>query len=175
MTNGIATTAETHGRYRSVTLSHLAQGWISAAAPYALAKRLRLSASVDPTLPVRLTTDPEALSRIAAELLTNAIRFTKSGDIVMTLDHRGSALALTICDTGIGISPSLTVALLSGEQTIETAPLDGTSRRTSGIATVQRLTRLLGGSIELHSSLGKGTTITVLVPLAHGADGPTRP
>jgi signal transduction histidine kinase len=155
-------------------LRHLVQRWVSTIAPTALAKGLRISASIDPAIPEHILIEPEALTTIVDELLSNAIRFTNAGDVTLSIDHRGDAMALTIRDTGIGMPSYLTASLLRG--TVQTRPLSHRARdaRPSGLDLVQRLTRLLGGSVILYSRLGEGTAVTVLLPLMTDTAHPTR-
>ncbi len=163
------------GQFRAVTLHDALETWLKATTPVAQQKGLRLTTSLDSTLPARISIDPDALAIIIGELLSNAIRYTQKGEIGLSLAARGSSIAIIVRDTGIGIPSYLTSSLLSGAMPTRPASHDGATSPMPGLATVRRLSQLLGGSMIIFSQIGEGTTVTVLLPLVAVGEAPARP
>ncbi len=120
-----------------------------------------------------LHTDPRRLEQVLLNLLSNAVKFTESGEVTLTardapaLVRDGQAVpqvGFDVCDTGPGIAEQdLSVLFLPFRQ-LDT----GLARRHEGtglgLSISRRLVDLLGGEIEVKSSLGRGSTFTVIVP-----------
>jgi len=130
-------------------------------------KGLRVEVREDPDIPQRCLGDPNRLRQVLINLLSNAIKFTHAGGTV-TLDIKREAdrLVLRVGDTGIGIAPEAAERLF---QPFEQA--DGsTTRRFGGtglgLSISRNLVALMGGEIAVDSTLGRGSTFTVSLPLA---------
>ena len=132
-------------------------------APTAYQKRLELVRVIPPDVPLQLRGDPLRLRQILTNLLSNAIKFTESGAVaiqvgVVSEDEREAALAITVSDTGIGISeielPQLFHAYarsrISTRQHVEGTGL--------GLAICKKLLDLMGGTIQVRSRVGSGTS-----------------
>lgn len=128
----------------------------------ASAKHLKLSI---PAAPYRVSSDPVLLERILRNLISNAIRYTPTGEITIAATPAGEAVHIEVCDTGIGIQEH------DQKRIFEEFFQIGNPGRTSkkglglGLSIVQRLCVLLGYSIHLTSEYGKGTTFSFEVPL----------
>jgi signal transduction histidine kinase/CheY-like chemotaxis protein len=128
----------------------------------ASAKNLQLSI---PRAPYRVSSDAVLLERILRNLISNAIRYTPSGEIAVTATPAGDALRIAVRDTGIGIQEQ------DQKRIFEEFFQIGNPGRTSmkglglGLSIVQRLCLLLGYSIHLASEYGKGTTFSFEVPM----------
>lgn len=138
--------------------------------PMARERRIDLTAEQAPELP-RIIGDERACRQIAINLLSNAVKFSHpGGEVRLSLQRRGNSLALTVSDTGIGMSPEVTKRL--GEPFFQAQ--NGLARQFEGtglgLSIVKGLVELHGGRLAINSCLGKGTTITVLLPL----DGPVQ-
>jgi len=106
-------------------------------------------------------TDGLKLRQIALNLLSNAAKFTDSGEIVADVRAEGETLVLTVEDTGSGI-PTEQLPLIFEKF----RQVDGSSTRRVGgtglgLAIVRELSRLLGGDTEVSSVLGRGSRFTV--------------
>jgi signal transduction histidine kinase/CheY-like chemotaxis protein len=109
--------------------------------------------------------DPEMWEKIVFNLLSNALKFTFSGTITLSLRHEDGRAVLRVRDTGIGIPPAELPHLFERFHRVEQAR--GRSNEGSGIglALVAELVALHGGEISVESELDTGSTFAVRVPL----------
>lgn len=136
----------------------------------ASAKGLSFEGSVSPELPHYVWVDMHLLQLVANELGQNAIRFSDVGGVSLALmleARQGDriTLGLEVRDTGIGI-PEERIAAISTGLTQSDDPL---TKRYGGLgigfAMIRKIVGLLGGSFEVRSVSGSGTTVRVLVPI----------
>jgi len=109
--------------------------------------------------------DPHRIRQIVNNLVTNAIRYTETGTVRVKLMQRPALLSFIVSDTGPGV-PQAQIPLIFEEFT----QLDSSRTRRfegagMGLAIVQGLVRLFGGSVEVSSMVGEGTTFTVTIPV----------
>ena len=135
--------------------------------PLAKQKDLDLTINIDPEMPETIQCDPDWLRQIASNLITNAIKFTKSGGI--TIDVRPSAQqcwSLRIQDTGIGLEPDHLKNIFTPFWQV-----DGSTTRTAnrgvglGLSIVHELVIALEGTINVESQPNHGTIFTITLPL----------
>jgi signal transduction histidine kinase len=120
-----------------------------------------------------LTTDPMRLKQILLNLLSNACKFTKEGEValrVRQVANGGDWIELAVADTGIGLTPEQQAKLFQ-----EFTQADSlTARRYGGtglgLALSRKLARMMGGDITVASEAGQGSVFTVRLP--RGANGP---
>jgi PAS domain S-box-containing protein len=110
---------------------------------------------------VRLRTDARLLRLILANLADNAIKFTEAGHVAVRLGQRDGLVRLEVVDTGPGIPTEAQRRIFEPFEQLEPARHKHTPGVGLGLALVQRLVETLGGSIELESSPGQGTTVSV--------------
>jgi signal transduction histidine kinase/ActR/RegA family two-component response regulator len=116
-------------------------------------------------------TDAQKLRQCLLNLISNACKFTKSGEVGMTmrLDEAGGEprLVFTVTDTGIGMTPQQTDQLfkpfVQADATIS-REFGGTGL---GLAITQRMARMLGGDVTVRSELGVGSSFRLWVPLRY--------
>ena len=119
----------------------------------------------------RVMTDPRLLRQISANLISNAIKYSPPGSRVhITLDNVDSQYTLTIQDQGIGILEEDQQRVVSSFQRgSNVTKVSGTGL---GLSIVQQALDLLGGSLDLKSQVGAGTTVRVNFPVSKvGASG----
>ena len=129
-------------------------------------ERAAMTLTVDcPPLPEPVYVDREMWEKVVLNLLSNAFKFTFDGGIEVSLRQRDRAVALQVRDTGTGIPPEETGRLFERFHRVKGA--QGRSYEGSGIglALVQELARLHGGTVTVESEVGRGSTFTVTVPL----------
>jgi signal transduction histidine kinase len=143
----------------------LAKRWQEEVSVLAESKGLGFDVTVDSTLPETLYGDEEAISKVALNLLGNAIKFTEQGQVKLALARSNGAWGFSVEDTGIGIPPHAREFIFE-----EFRQVDQTSKRKYGgtglgLAIVQKYTRAMGGTVQVKSELGKGSTFSVSLPL----------
>lgn len=109
--------------------------------------------------------DPRLLEQILRNLLSNALKYTSKGRVLLGCRRRGDTLRIEVWDTGPGIPDTELKAIFH-----EFHQLDNPARERSkglglGLAIVQRLADLLGHKIDVRSRVGAGSVFTVEVPL----------
>lgn len=108
--------------------------------------------------------DPLLITRIIRNFLSNAIRYTADGTILMGCRRRPDGIEFQILDTGIGI-PAEKLDMIFEEFHRLNVDLHGSDRGVGlGLAIVERIARLLGHRIVVHSNPGRGSTFGVLLP-----------
>lgn len=131
--------------------------------PLTAAKGLALQCYVAPELNGRYISDPLRLRQIVNNLLSNAVKFTQKGEISLTAGYDSSKLTIAIADTGKGM------ALEDRERIFqEFTRLSGAQGEEGfglGLSIVKKLVTLLEGTIDVQSTLGKGSCFTVTLPL----------
>jgi PAS domain S-box-containing protein len=131
-------------------------------------KEIRLELTVPDTLPL-LWADPRALTQVIFNLMSNAVKFTRPGGTVTltaAVDDAAQTLALSVRDTGIGISETGLTRIR--EPFYQDKPHSHHTQEGSGLglAIVHGLVEAHDGSFTVDSKLGKGTTVTVTLPLS---------
>ena len=127
-----------------------------------LIERAGMSLIIDcPALPEQVYVDREMWEKIVLNLLSNAFKFTLSGSITVRLQSVANSVELTVADTGVGISEAELPQLFERFHRVS-----GTRARTYegsgiGLALVQELVKLHGGTIGVTSQLDQGTTFTI--------------
>lgn len=127
--------------------------------------RINLDISPDIASDITLIADARAVKQIILNLLTNAVKFTKQGgSIWMECAPRDNHVAIKICDTGIGIPINKLASVLRPFEQVSshyTKDYEGTGL---GLAITKELTELHGGSLNIESTVGIGTSVTVRLP-----------
>src|SRR5690606_35611036 len=138
---------------------------------------LRFQIELDSHLPTYINSDIQRLNQILKNLLSNAFKFTEKGEVRLkvfetekprkaqgTFDTPKKSIAFSISDTGIGITPEKQQIIFEAFQQAE----GSTSRKYGGtglgLSISRGLAELLGGTINLESKPGKGSTFTLYLP-----------
>jgi PAS domain S-box-containing protein len=142
-------------------------------------KGLAFEVEVAPDAPGQIVTDRKRVEQVIKNLLSNALKFTESGTVSvrfgrpakdLNLSRSGlsarDSLAIAVKDTGIGIAPEMQRAIFEAFQ-----QADGSTSRTYGgtglgLSISRELALLLGGEIRLESEPGRGSTFTLVLPVA---------
>ena len=129
-------------------------------------KGLTLEITVDPALDDRhLMTDEVRLKQVVINLISNAIKFTdRGGKISMTVSERGGAACFAIADTGPGMTDDQIAKALQPFGQVGT-PLQRRQGTGLGLPLSRQLVARLGGTFEIASQPGAGTTVTIALPL----------
>ncbi|POA99322.1 hypothetical protein C2134_07030 [Chromobacterium sinusclupearum] len=132
-----------------------------------LARDKGLDFVIDDQLRRDFVSDPDKLSQILRNLLTNAIKFTRQGSVTFRLSHHPNTalpIRLSVRDTGIGISEDKKGVIFEAFQ-----QADGSTSREFGgtglgLTISLRFAQMLGGTIELESKPGEGSEFSVWLP-----------
>jgi PAS domain S-box-containing protein len=123
--------------------------------------RLRIDC---PSLAEPLWVDREMWEKIVLNLLSNAFKFTFEGEITVRLREAGERVVLEVADTGIGIAADELPHVFERFHRVRGARSRTHEGTGIGLALVDELVRLHGGTIEVESRLGRGTTFAVAIP-----------
>ncbi len=115
---------------------------------------------------VLIKTDIHLLARILRNFLSNAIRYTESGRVLLGCRRRGDSVSIEVWDTGIGIAEDKQEEIFQEFKRGDGQRLKQDRGLGLGLAIVDKITRILGHPIRVSSQLGKGSMFAVSVPLA---------
>ncbi len=118
-----------------------------------------------PPLAELVSVDREMWEKIVLNLLSNAFKFTESGEIEVSVQEKGEAVELAIRDTGTGIAEEQLPHIFERFHRVEGARARTQEGTGIGLALVQELVKLQGGSVRVESIYGQGSTFTVSLPL----------
>ena len=148
-------------RVQTVPLKDLLKRIETDFAPMARAKNLKFTV-LSSSLAIR--TDPNLLRRVVQNLVSNAIKYTNSGKVLVGVRRRGTHATIQVLDSGIGIPSSKFRTVFK-----EFARLDEGARTAPGLglglSIVDRISRVLSHPVELQSTPGRGTSFKVRVPV----------
>ena len=119
------------------------------------------------TIIPKILTDRKKLFRILISLLGNAVKFTERGEIVASVAFANDRIVYRVQDSGIGIATDAQQYVFDEFRQVDGSPTRRYGGSGLGLALAQRLAHLLGGSIEMRSMLGEGSTFTVALPLEY--------
>ncbi len=163
---------KTQVRLQSTELSELLADIIELVHPQYEAKGLTLALEIAHEAITRIVCDPDKLGQILKNFLSNAVKFTQLGGVIVALrrseleDAAERPVCISVSDTGVGIPADKHAVVFEAFQQAD----GSTSRRYGGTGlglTISReLARLLGGRIHLSSAEGRGATFSLLLPLS---------
>ena len=114
-----------------------------------------------------LTVDPMRLRQILLNLLSNACKFTKQGEVTLLarkLVNEGNWIEFAVSDTGIGMTPEQQAKLFEEFTQADSSTARQYGGTGLGLAITRKLARMMGGDVTLTSEAGKGSTFTVRLP-----------
>ncbi len=141
-------------------------------------KDLRFGVEIDSALPPSIVSDEQRLGQILKNLLSNAFKFTHSGEVTLSIGRGpegriynnetlrgGEVIGFSVADTGVGIPDDKLNLIFEAFQ-----QADGTTSRKYGgtglgLSISREIARLLGGEISVESKLGSGSRFTLFLPL----------
>jgi len=120
----------------------------------------------DPPVMPMLYTDDKKLAQILRNFISNALKFTPSGQVIVSTQLEGeNAVRFSVRDTGIGIPAELQSTLFEDFVQVDT-PLQKRLRGTGlGLSLCKRFAELLGGHVGVESEIGTGSNFYVVLPL----------
>jgi PAS domain S-box-containing protein len=151
----------------TLNIDHIVQSVIRLVIARAKDGRVRLNSHIPRDFPA-LRGEEKAMKQILTNLLTNAVKFTPEGGSVTLsgmIDEEGR-MSISVIDSGIGIAPEDIAVALAPFGQIESALSRKHQGTGLGLPLTKALVELHGGSLDVQSQLGSGTTITLLFPAA---------
>ncbi|WP_053057137.1 ATP-binding protein [Luteibacter rhizovicinus] len=145
-------------------------------------KGLSIECNIDRHLARHVVTDGARLRQVLLNLVSNAIKFTTQGKIVVTVEATGHTpghqqVRIIVADTGIGVAPDEMARLFAPFSQAESSAAGRPAGSGLGLAISRRLVALLGGQVAMASESGVGTRATVELVLAvvpcDNTDAPT--
>ena len=133
---------------------------------------LALNARIESGVPVQVHGDGKRLREILVHLLSNAIKFTPSGTVHVTVRTDSISpdqVLISVADTGIGIAEQDQQGVFEPFSQVDSSITRQRGGAGLGLTLCQRLTSLMGGTIWLDSTNGQGSTFHIAVPLAESA------
>ena len=118
-----------------------------------------------------LTADPMRLRQILLNLLSNACKFTKEGEVTLRARRLGNgsgAIELSVADTGIGMTAEQLAKLFEEFTQADATTAQRFGGTGLGLAISRKLARMMGGDVTVASEAGKGSVFTLRLPA--GAD-----
>jgi hypothetical protein len=140
--------------------------------PAAAEKGLTLELRLDAALPPVIRADPLRIRQILANLVSNAIKFTRQGGVSMgaaiqrlPADPSGDQIRFTVTDTGIGISESARASLFKPFTQVDSSTTRNYGGTGLGLAISRRLARAMGGELDYASEPDQGSVFTFRLPV----------
>ncbi len=152
-----------------VDVRELLENCLAAVRPLAERKQQRLECRLNGPLPP-LVGDPKRLEQVIVNLLTNAVQYTPAGgQVVLAACAAGTALQLTVQDSGPGISAADQPYIFDRFYRSRALAVQRVQGAGLGLSIARFLVELHGGTISVASAEGEGATFTVCLPVASGA------
>jgi PAS domain S-box-containing protein len=114
----------------------------------------------------RIYADPDLLQEAVRYLLSNAIKFSRKGDVVTVFVPEGDKAAMAVRDTGVGIRQDLIPRLFRHEEKTSTVGTSGELGTGLGLPLTGDIITAHGGSVKVESEMGKGSLFTITLPFA---------
>jgi signal transduction histidine kinase len=141
------------------------QNWEAEHQVMAAKKNLQFVTHIDPALPTTLYGDPDRITQVATNLITNALKFTDQGSVTVTVSYNKTEWTISVADTGIGIPEHAQAYIFDAFRQGDSSTTREHGGTGLGLSIVHNLCALMGGSIAVTSKPGSGSTFTVHLPL----------
>lgn len=161
-----------HLRPRPEPIRPLVEGVVEMLSSRAHAKGIEIAATISPDMPEVLEFDPARFRQVLYNVIGNAVKFTETGGVLVTVDRTGEALVVKVRDSGPGMNAAELQRIFG-----EFEQGDLTRAREGGVglglAISARIMAEAGGALGVESEFGTGSTFTIRLPMDF-ADEPMR-
>ncbi len=158
--------------YTAVSLHNIVNDVILIQQPIAKTKGLNLKAQISESIPKLVETDGNRLRQILLNLVSNAVKFTDRGDVLIHLIHDHPLYRFEVKDTGIGISPDQLNKLFRPFSQVDSSSTRRFGGTGLGLMISKRLVNLMGGDIGVQSQIDQGSCFYFTFPLETLDDAP---
>ena len=124
---------------------------------------------------VFIDSDPRLLEQMIRNLLNNALKYTRTGKVLVGCRRHGGSLRIEIWDTGIGIPQTALQSIFEEYEQLDNPGQDRSRGLGLGLSIVKRLGLMLGHRVSVRSQDGKGSVFSIDVERSQSANGPTTP
>jgi signal transduction histidine kinase len=146
------------------SIKDVVRGVYSALEPLATKKSLNLKVAVPDNVP-GAHGDERKLTQVLLNLVGNAIKFTDQGEVAINVVAENGSLSIAVRDTGPGIAPADQARLFEEFQQADNSITKTKGGTGLGLAISKRIIDMHGGQIILESSVGRGSTFKVALPI----------
>jgi len=130
--------------------------------------RSKLSMTLDVPRDLKpITSDRQKVKQILLNLLSNALKFTHHGGVTIAarVQKKERTIVLSVTDTGIGIAPADQERIFEDFRQLDNSPTRAYGGTGLGLSICRRLAQMLDGDITVHSTVGKGSTFQLTLPI----------
>ncbi len=152
-------------RLEEVDLRALVEECVASSLPLARGKVLQVETDIAPDLP-RLQADPTKVRQVLLNMLSNAIKFTPAGRVVLRVRVEEEAVHVSVADTGVGIPEADLPRLFKPFERVENPQTRAVGGTGLGLAISKKFVEMHGGSIWVESRERQGSTFHFTLPLA---------
>jgi signal transduction histidine kinase len=160
---------------QETALADLLNEVASEAEPSATKNGSTISCKVDPDIGNPFC-DGGKLRNVLAQLVDNAVKFTQNGRVELVAERQpgdsADELVIYVVDTGIGISPDRISSIFEKFTVVDDSSTSKYGGTGLGLALSQKFCRLMGGDLEVESTIGRGSRFAVRIPLGYGENVP---
>lgn len=128
-------------------------------------KNLELLSNINEQVPEYIMGDPTRLRQIIINLIGNALKFTPSGNVSLSVRELTNQLEIQVVDTGIGIPLSVQPKLFEPYVQADANTTRKYGGSGLGLAIVKRLTEAMNGAVKVESKVDEGTCFSIILPL----------
>ena len=150
---------------KPVDLHSIAQVILKLSEPLIDGKNLRLINDIDPSIPL-IDADENRLQQILHNLIGNAIKFTREGEIMLSAQPDNSFLVISVSDTGIGIKEEKFESIFNSFEQGDGSTIREYGGTGLGLSVTRQLVELHGGRISVQSTIDKGSVFSFTMPLS---------
>jgi signal transduction histidine kinase len=146
------------------SVENMVQAVVTATESLARPKGIDLKTDIPAQLPMGRG-DERRLTQVLTNLVSNAIKFTDTGYVEVGVRAADDAFRIAVKDTGPGIAEKDQAKIFEEFQQVDNSSTRNKGGTGLGLSISRRLVRMHGGRIDLHSTLGVGSTFTIIVPV----------
>lgn len=150
-------------------LNHLVSETAKMFEPISVGKGLYLNVEMNFPKDLNVVSDPLKIKQIVANILSNGIKYTQNGGVTLVAKYGNGVLQIIVSDTGVGIPEDKLDEIFTPFYRVETnsSMAEGSG---FGMYVVKGLVDLLGGEISISSEVGKGSVVSVTIPVSESSE-----
>ncbi|MBJ3814364.1 two-component system sensor histidine kinase RcsC [Shimwellia pseudoproteus] len=143
--------------------------------PLVVRKQLAMYCFIEPDVPLQMEGDPMRLQQVISNMLSNAIKFTDVGCIILRVAVEGEYLTFEVRDTGVGIPEKEVLRLFDPFFQVGTGVQRNFQGTGLGLAICEKLINMMDGDIAVETEVGMGSLFAIRIPLWRATLAPAEP